>query len=686
MVRLFLLTPLVLSVACAKGAEPIEPPLKDTDRAHWAFQKPLRPEIPRVKNSTWVKTPIDAFILAKLEAKGLTPTKPAERLTLLRRVTFDLTGLPPTPDEIDAFINDNRPDAYERLVDRLLASPHYGERWAQHWLDVVRYAESNGYEGDAERPYAWRYRDYVVRSFNDDKPFDRFLTEQIAGDELAAGKEPRANTDLLIAAGFHRCGPMHAVGGNVDPEETRNEVLTEMVQGIGSAFLGLTMNCARCHDHKFDPISQADYYRLEAFFASTRTKDVDFSLSEERSAHQLKLIGTMARLAPIKAKVAALDAPYQVKVRELKKSRLDPQYLEVLDLKKRTPEQDKLYKDAQTLLKVTWDETLAAMTPADRERRAVLRAEQHAVEAELPIPPSMAWSVFDDGKPPPTHILKRGEVKKKGEIVPPDFPRVVRAGEIKKEGRLTRKDLAAWLTSPDHPLTARVFVNRLWQHHFARGLVGTPNDFGTRGERPTHPELLDFLARELIDNGWKVKPLHRFMVLSATYRQASQAKPNDIDPDNKLLWRMNRHRLEGETLRDAVLAASGSLNRELGGPMVRIPLEPEVYDLIFTEGEPDGLWPVTPDVRQHTRRSLYLFAKRNVRQPLLEAFDQPDRVTSCADRSVSIFAPQALILMNGPFTQTQSRALAAKLLTDHGDKPEALIPAAYRRCFGRTPT
>jgi hypothetical protein len=684
--------------ATAEPTDPlIEPPLKDTDRQHWAFQKPARRDVPVCRTNGWSRTPIDAFILAKLEKIGLKPAKPADKLALLRRVTVDLTGLPPTPTEIDAFLKDDRADAYERVVDRLLASPHYGERWAQHWLDVARYAETNGYEGDSERAHAWRYRDYVIKSFNDDKPFNRFVAEQIAGDELASGKEPRQAAELWIATGFHRCGPIHLVSGNVDPEENRNELLTEMVMGIGSVFLGLTMNCARCHDHKFDPISQADYYRMKAFFASARPREVDFSTPEERSAHQLKLLAVMAKLAPIKARVAAMDSPYQDKIRAMKRAALEPRYQQALqtNAKNRTPEQDKLYKEAQALIKVTWDQVLAAMTPADRDKRAALRAEQHAIEAELPMPPSQAWSIVDDGKSEPTYVLKRGEVKKRGPVVEPAFPRVLAIEQHARleqaPKRLARKDLADWLTSSEHPLTARVFVNRLWQHHFQRGLVATPNDFGARGTRPTHPELLDWLATEFVQSGWKVKQLQRLMVLSAVYRQSSRnsdasvTEAQKLDADNTLLWRMNRRRLEGETIRDALLAAAGTLNPDLGGPMIRVPLEPEVYDLIFTEGEPDGLWPVTADVKQHTRRSIYLFEKRNVRQPLLEAFDQPDRLTPCSVRAVSTFAPQALILMNGPLAQAQSRALAARLMNDAGQDQDKWIDTAYRRCFGRPP-
>jgi hypothetical protein len=634
------------------------------------------------------------FILSKLETAGLSPSSPADKLALLRRVHFDLVGLPPSPEEQDAFLADSSANAFEKVVDRLLTSPHYGERWAQHWLDAVRFAESNGYEADLDRPHAWRYRDYVVRSFNDDKPYDRFLTQQIAGDELAAGKDAREASELLIATGLHRCGPIHLVSGNVDPEQIRQETMTEYVQGIGSAVLGLTVNCARCHDHKFDPVSQADYYRLEAFFAAAKFKEIDFATPEEKKAHKDQVTALEAKIKPIRAQIEGIDAPYRKQVRELKKAKLEPAYREALDtdFKKRTKEQEQLAKDAEVLIKVTWDEVIAALTPEDRVKRQSLRDEQHELQAKLPPPPPAAWGIRNDDKPPPTHILKRGELKRKGAVVEPGFTRVLVPGDRGQEAgdRKTRTDLAKWITQPEHPLTARVFVNRVWQHHFGRGLVGTPNDFGFRGEKPTHPELLDWLALRFIEDGWSVKRLHKLMVLSSAYQQVSQnsvlSPQYSKNPENKLLWHMNRRRLSGEALRDAMLAAAGTLTRQVGGNSVRVPLEPEVYDLIFTEGEPDGLWHVTPDATQHTRRSLYLLAKRNVRLPMLEAFDQPDTLTPCADRAVSTFAPQALILMNGPFTQQQSRAMSASLLHFGASDVEAQVTMAYRRAFGRTPS
>jgi hypothetical protein len=661
---------------------------------HWAFLPPRRPDLPHVKDADWARSPIDAFVLARLEKAGLRPAPPADKLTLLRRVTFDLTGLPPTPREVDAFLADTSPDAYEKVVDRLLASPHYGERWAQHWLDVARYAESNGYELDAERAHAWRYRDWVVRAFNDDLPYDRFLTEQLAGDLLsrvAARKGLKGADDPaagpLVAAGLNRCGPVHLVSGNLDAAVLRNEVLTEMTTTVGSAFLGLTVGCARCHDHKFDPVPQRDYYRVEAFFARTQPKEVSLATPEEQAARAKAEAAWQAEAAPLRKQVEAIDAPYRARLTADKKARLEPHFREALDTPtlKRTPEQVKAAEQAKTLLKVTWDEIVAALTPEDRDRRAALRERLHALEARRPPPPAEAWTVEDGDGEAVSHVLRSGDPHRKGEKVTPGFPEALGGGPEAAGDRLA---LARWLTRPGHPLTARVIVNRLWQHHFGQGLVATPNDFGLRGAPPTHPDLLDWLACELPTRGWSLKQLHRLMVLSSTYCQdsrADDARALRIDPENRLLGRMRRQRLSGEALRDAVLAASGSLNRQVGGPPVRVPLEPEVYDLIFTEGEPDGLWPVTPDARQLGRRSLYLFVKRNVRLPLLEAFDRPDTLTSCPVRPVSTFAPQALILLNGPFARGQARAFAARVVREAGPDRAAQVAWAYRLALSRPP-
>jgi hypothetical protein len=688
----FFVVAIALAAARLEARDPADysdPAITAADKAHWSFKKPVRRDLPTVKRTGWVKTPIDAFILARLEAAGLTAAPEADKLTLIRRLTLDLTGLPPTPEEVEDFLNDTRANAYERLVDRLLASPQFGERQATHWLDVVRFAESNGYEADGERAHAWRYRDYVIRSFNSDKPYDVFLTEQIAGDELAAGKDPREAADLWVATGLHRCGPVHMVTGNLENDVIRQEVLTEMVNGVGSAVLGLTIGCARCHDHKFDPISQGDFYRLQAFFAAARYVDTDLATKAEKEAHKKQVEAIEAKTAPLKQAVAAIDSPIRARLSQSKREALDAKYKEALAVpsEKRTPEQKKLVLDAQPLLVVRWDEILGAMPYFERLKRSLLREHMHAWESQMPAPSPAAWAI-KNGDAVQTFVYKRGNPKQKLAPVGMSFPRVLVAKDVEPRSRV---ELAKWITQPDQPLTARVMVNRIWQHHFGQGIVGTPNDFGIRGERPSHPELLDWLACELVQptgdgRPWSLKRIHKLMVLSSTYRQASTATAAKADPDNRLLSRMKRRRLEAEAIRDSILLASGTLNKQAGGPSVKVPLEPEVYDLIFTEGEPDGLWPVTPDASQHMRRSIYVFNKRNVRLPYFEAFDQPDTLNSCAVRPVSTFAPQALILMNGPFVQHQGKSLAIKLVKETGTDPTKLVAAIYRRTVGREPT
>ena len=667
---------LVASLVLPVVAPVREPAITDEDRAHWSFVAPKRPAVPADTH------PIDALIRAKLGK--LSPSPEADRRTLIRRVSFDLIGLPPTPAELNAFLADTSPDAYAKLVDRLLASPHYGERQAQHWLDAVRFAETNGYELDADRPHAWRYRDYVVRSLNADKPYDRFLTEQLAGDELAAGQDPKSAPDLLIATGMHRCGPTHVVVGT-DPAALRQENLTEMVNGVGSAVLGLTVACARCHDHKFDPISAADFYRLQAFFAGTQYKDVNLAPKAERDRYAGTVERVAKQVAPLRKQIDAMEEPYRVRLKAEKVKQLEPENRAAFETAppKRTPAQQKIVKDLAPVVRPSWDEVLEALTPDDRATRTAWVREIERLEEAIPAPPAKAWAaVHEDERP--TYLLKRGDVASKGGLLGKGFPRVLASATAAPRSRL---ELAQWLTAKDHPLTARVMVNRLWQRHFGYGLVRTPNDFGIKGDLPTHPELLDWLAREFMepsDGGapWGLKRMHRLIVLSATYRQASDPKPGD--PENRLLSRQSRKRLDAEAIRDAVLAAAGTLNRAVGGASVRVPLEPEVYDLIFTEGEPTGLWKVDADPRQHVRRSIYLFAKRNVRLPILEAFDQPDTLTPCANRGLSTYAPQALILMNGPFSHEQAGRLAATLVAD--GTPAEWTTALYERAFARKPS
>lgn len=671
---------------------------KDDQRSHWAYQVPKRPETPPVKEATWVKNPIDRFILAGLEEMGFRHSPEADRIALIRRVTFDLTGLPPTPAEVDAFLADTKPDAYERVVDRLLDSPRYGERWAQHWLDLAHFAESNGFELDAERPDAWRYRDWVVDALNADMPYDRFVALQLAGDEVAPG-DPSA----LIATGFGRCGPREIVGGNIDPQVKRQSELTEITGTVGSVFLGLTVGCCRCHDHKFDALPTTDYYRLQAFFAGANMVDRPIASQAERDAYEAAKKDIAAKVAPLQAKVAALEAPYRKTLLEARKSKLTPAEKAILAIpeKDRTPVQKRLGEGIAQTLTVPWEDVVAAVAanPTDFPVRQRLKREIHAIEVITPRPPAHAMALFDEkAAAPETRVAKRGDIKNLGPVVEPRPPGVVLASQpsdafvpdaIRPTSATTgrRQALVRWLTRPDNPLTARVMVNRLWQNHFGRGIVATSSDFGVRGEAPSHPELLDWLATELVAQGWKMKPIHRLMVTSASYRQSSESDPklSAEDPENAMLWRMNRRRLDAEGLRDAMLVVSGELNPKMGGPSVLAPIEKEVEDLIFTEGEVFDLWPETPDLTEHLRRSLYLFRKRNVRYPLFDAFDAPDTQTACAQRGVSTHALQALVLFNSEFAAERAKALATRVARESDGRKDEQVRRAYRIVLARDP-
>jgi hypothetical protein len=672
----------------------------EEQRSHWAYQSVKAVEPPAVKNARWVRNPIDRFILAVLEDVGWSPAPEADRVALIRRVTFDLTGLPPSPEETAAFLKDDRPDAYERLVDRLLASPRYGEKWGQHWLDLAHYADSNGFELDAERPDAWRYRDWAVRSLNADLPYDRFLELQLAGDDLRPGDH-----DALIATGFCRCGPREVVGGNIIPEEKRQSELSEITGTVGSVFLGLTVGCARCHDHKFDAIPTTDYYRLQAFFASSRLDDVSIASKAESDAYAAVEKANRARTSPLKKELAQLEAPYRKAIKDRKLAMLSAEERVVMNTpsKQRTAAQKKLAQGLETSLRVTWEEVAAAVVAdPDRtihERRESLKRAIDAIERTLPRPPAKAMALVDHkSKETDSFVLRRGDYRNRGPKVAPRPPGVILASQPagtftassivptdEKTGR--RAALARWLARPDNPLTARVLVNRLWHHHFGRGIVATPSDFGVRGESPSHPELLDWLAKSLLSNGWRLKPLHRLMVTSATYRQSSRPDPQHTadDPENALLAHMNRRRLDAEGIRDAMLAVSGELNSRMGGPGILAPLEKEVEDLIFTEAEVVDLWPEDPDPTQHLRRSLYLFRKRNVRYPLFDAFDAPDTQSACPRRETSTHALQALTLLNSDFAAGRAKVVAGRVLREGGSQIDNRIRRAYQLALARAP-
>ena len=654
-------------------------------RGFWAFQ-PIADPQPPATASPWVRTPVDAFILTGLRQAGARPAPPVSKEKLLRRVFLDLIGLPPTPEEAAQFLNDPSPRAYADLVERLLASPHYGERWALKWLDAARYADTDGFERDGYREHAWRYRDYVVRSFNAGKPYDRFVQEQIAGDELFPH-----DVEALVATGFNGAGPRHIVGGNQDKEEARQEVLNEMTAGVGQVFLGLTVRCARCHDHKFDPIAQADYYRLQAFFAATDLADLNTASADELLRCEAAVKVHEARLAPIKKQLKQIEEPYREKARAIKRAGLAPHFRAALDVreKKRSEEQQRLAAEARKQISPTWYEVVALIPDEQKARRRELRERMHALELERPDPAAAAFATANRREAPPTHVLKVGDYRHKQQPVTPAFPGVlgsfgVEAGE---GARGRRASLARWLTSPEHPLTARVMVNRIWEFRMGRGLVADPNNFGLLGGTPTHPELLDFLARKFIDLGWSVKAIDRMIVLSTSYRLAADAAAESrADPENNLYWRAERKRLEAETIRDSVLAASGRLNRALGGKPVRVPIEREVYDLIFTEAEPDNLWPVTPDETQHRRRSLYLLNRRTVRLPFLANFDQPDAMTSCAVRPRSTHALQALTMLNGRFMQAESRAFAERIRAVCGNDIRCAVERSHQFALARAPS
>jgi hypothetical protein len=620
--RLLTLTLGLLVVADAAGAEIVA--------KHWSLLPRSRPVPPLPQDAVgqaWIRNPIDAFIWDKLGRANLRPAPEADRQTLIRRITFDLTGLPPTPEAVAAFVNDAAPEAYEHLIDRLLASPHYGERWGRHWLDVVRYAETEGFEYDHYRPGAWRYRDYVIAAFNNDKPFDRFVTEQLAGDEVD-GHDP-VN---LVAAGFHRLGPVRRNAGNKLVAMDRNETLTEMTDAIGSVFLGLTMACARCHNHRYDAIPQQDYYRLQAFLAATHEHDV--------------VLASAAAEAEWKSRTDKIKA----QIKDLEKQRSPKDGLQALRVRKKI-----------AALKRAMPEPLPTISTVHN-----LSAERTAI-----------------------HVLKRGDPDRKGRQVGPRVPGLFLADdapELPAEADNPRTRLAHWLTDPGNPLTARVWVNRVWQNHFGQGIVRTPNDFGVNGARPSHPELLDYLAEEFLAGGQRLKPLHRLILLSSTYRQAST--PRDalvaarVDPDNRLLSHFPRRRLSAEEIRDAMLAAAGDLNVKAGGPSVYVPVEADLVRLLYDPTQ----WPVTPDAKEHDRRAIYLVAKRNLQLPFFQAFDQPDAQTSCPRRETSTHALQALELLNGQLSNRLAESLATRVLNECPMGRNQQVERAFWLTIGRAPT
>jgi hypothetical protein len=650
--------------------------ITERDRQHWAFQPIKRVEPPVVETSkTGALNSIDYFILAALKTNGLELAPRASREQLIRRVTFGLIGLPPTPEEIDAFVKDSSPSAYEKLIERLLASPHYGERWGRHWLDLARFAESDGFEHDAIRPHSWRYRDYVIKSFNGDKPYDQFIREQIAGDELLPD-----NPEALVATGFNLLGP--DMVDSADQIQRRLNTLNDMTDTTALVFLGQTLGCARCHNHKSEPFSQRDYFQFQAFFTPAKfQRELPVPTVAERAAHEAELAKYNALTAAQQKQIEAIEAPHRERLHAEKLARLseEAQLAHKTPKEKRTVEMENQIQETAELLKITDAELLKPISPEDRKRRTALLEELKRFSRPKPLPVAMALR-NSNGPPAKTFVLGRGDYNDPRDEVQPGFPEIFSnsAGEG-SAARNRRSALARWIASAENPLTARVMVNRIWQHHFGRGIVPSPSEFGVRAEPPTNPELLDWLASEFIARGWSIKQMHKVILLSATYQQSSQPSAEALarDPENKMFSRQNRVRLEGEVIRDGLLAISGQLNRKVGGPSVFPPIPADIT-------KTSKNWTAGANAEDHTRRSLYIFARRNLRFPFLEAFDAPDSNLSCADRGRSTTAPQSLTLLNAEEVMTAAGMTAAKLKETRS--VEQQVDRAFRLTLGRGPS
>lgn len=698
--------------------EPAELPkgfhITKEERDFWAFQPAERPEVPSVPEEMAgrVRNPIDAFLLAKLGENGLGFAPEADKRTLIRRAHFDLVGLPPTPEEVEAFLADENGDAYERLVDRLLASERHGERWGRHWLDVAGYADSNGQaEADSARPQAWRYRDYVIRAFNTDKPWDQFIVEQLAGDELAGvtaenarekAADPR-NRELLEATGFLRMAP-DGTGDEVpDQNIARNQVVAETIKIVSSALLGLTVGCAECHDHRYDPISQEDYHRMRALFEPALDwkawKGPDERLISLHTEEDRRKSGEIeARAREVDAEAERMRKEFLEKVFEREIGKLPEEVREAArearntEPAKRTPEQVALLKVHPSA------DVRGALDLYDPEsNRKVLEKQGEAskIRAEKPPEPFVAALFEPAGASPKTYLFHRGDPEQPRQEVEPGELEILRTGPealAKPEGLASsgrRLAYARHLTTGRHPLVARVLVNRFWMLHMGRGLVATPGDFGTQGDRPTHPELLDWLAATFVEGGWQLKPLHKLIMTSGAYRQAStHAASIAADPENQWFGRMKLRRFEAEVVRDAILAVSGSLNPEPGGPALPVASDEAGRVRVGRQknngnGDPVLVENIGPAA---FRRSVYVEVKRSKPLTVLEAFDAPVMTPNCESRDRSAVTPQALTLLNDTFVAEQSLAFAQRLMADSPGDLERQIERAWRLAFGTAPT
>ena len=645
--------------------------ITEEDRQFWSFQPIRKPEVPKVNYAGWVRNPIDAFILSRLEDRGLKPAPEASKAALFRRLAFDLTGLPPTPEEVDAFLADDSPDAYEEIVDRLLDSPYYGERWGRHWLDVVRFAETNSFERDRDKPAAWRYRDYVIDSFNQDKSYDRFVREQLAGDEL-----DDATAESIVATGFYRLGAWD--DEPTDRLQARFDELDDIISTTSQTFLGLTVNCARCHDHKIDPIPQRDYYRFLAFFANLKPYSyqedhvlTEIASAEERASHDQLQAERRRREREIEEALAPIEETLLAAVPEPRRSRL----------------REGAFDQRRHVL----DGIAARELPAGdlKTYRDLIRRWREIP----PVPPlPMALSAREHGpQPPETFVMIRGSAHAPGDSVSPAFPEVLGApeptvpspsAEATTSGR--RRLLADWIAGVDNPLTARVLVNRVWHYHFGRGIVRSPSDFGFQGAQPTHPELLDWLASDFIAGGWRLKPLHKRIVMSSTYRMSSRGNSEALaaDPENDLFWRFDLRRLSAEEIRDAMLAVTGALNPKMGGPGFYSEI-PKAY--LAGQSRPGEGWGESSE-QERARRSVYIHVKRSLVTPILASFDAADTDFSCPVRFATTQPTQALSTLNGSFLNDQARALADRVRDEVGTSAEARVLRTLRLVTSRTPT
>lgn len=666
---------------------PVSPKAPGAGPALWSLRRIERPGLPDVRDRAWVRNPIDSFVLARLESESIQPSPEADRRVLLRRLSLDLIGLPPTPEQIEAFLADNRPDAYERAVDGLLASPHYGERWARHWLDLAHYADSDGYEKDRVRPWAWRYRQWVIDAFNREMPFDEFTIEQLAGDLL-----PGATVDQRVATGFLRNTLTNREAG-VDRAEARFEQIVNRTDTVSTTWLGLTVGCAQCHSHKFDPISNKDYYSMYAFFENAKEQTIDAPLPGETGPYLRALPSYRADRAEILAEydINELEGQWESRLRDAyehpgKDLEWDftlTSFRAMFDGERDilTGDRSKRPQREQDRLIGYFLENIGPEFSKDRAVTDSLKAarkELNALAAGLPVYSQAPVMAFDPTIPP-SRIHLGGDYKNTGDVVEPNTPAVLPPLGSEKHDRLA---LARWLVARSNPLTARVTVNRMWQELFGIGLVRTSEDFGTQGETPSHPELLDWLASEFMDHGWSMKHMVWLMVTSAAYRQTSHTRKDleSNDPENRLLARQARLRLPAELIRDEALSASGLLNPAIGGRSVRPPQPAGVAEL----GYANSVKWVESKGEDRYRRGLYIHYQRTTPYPLLSNFDEPDSDTACSRRRRSDTPLQSLNLLNDPVFFEAAQALAVRVLNE-APAPKRL-DYAFELCLGRTPS